>query len=132
MQSNVDSGLGSIVARREAVDIVEDVVHHEGVLKLAQVYLLQEGGNALYRLSQIGWHAGFAITCNALIFNLYLYVGRGGAGVGGYGEGVGQLQLVREESECHLSAFALAVDVHFLGCYTCQACHGVGVADGEC
>ena len=82
MQGDINSRLGGRIALVHAVDIGQNLLHLEGVVKLANHlgYAVQEGHDTLYRtqfLLQIGRHRGLAIAHNAVVFQLHLHIGSG-------------------------------------------------------
>ena len=101
VERDVNGGFSRTVARRQAVQILEDVVQAERIVELREVHLLQEGGHGVHALAQIGRHGCFSITCKSLIRNLHLHVRRGVAAIGGDGERMLELKFVGVETKLH-------------------------------
>ena len=99
VEGDVDGSLGGTVVGRDALHVLVDVLDAEGVGELAQVELRQELGHRCHRFSQVGWHRRFAVSGDAVVFDLNLHAGRGGALRPCQVEGMAQLELVGAEAQ---------------------------------
>ena len=124
MQSDVNGRFRCGVARREAIYIGKDVIDAERVGELAQVHLLQESADALDGLAQVGRHGGLSVAGEAVVFNLYLNVRRGGAGIGGHGKDVAQLKFVGFPAEFHAGTAGGIDVIRLRGIAAAHTCAG--------
>ena len=109
MQGNVYSSLTRCIPLVHAVYGSQNLVHPEGVVELSQQCgsSPQEVHHALCGAQfsrQIGWHAGFTVTCETIIVNAYLYVGCAAPRIRSNRKDVAQLQLVWFKRELQSAA----------------------------
>ena len=97
VQGDVDGSLRGAVARGETVDVREDILEAERVLELLEIHPLEEGGDGVHALAEVGRHRRFAVAGVAFEVDFHLHAWGRVPAVGGDGEGVLELELVGVE-----------------------------------
>ena len=97
VQGNVDGSLCGAIAQGEAVDVREDVLEPERVLELLEIHLLEESGDGVHALAEVGRHRRFAVSGVAFKVDFHLHARGRVPAVGGDGEGVLELEFVGVE-----------------------------------
>ena len=105
MQGNVYRGFGGGVLRGHVVNVIEYVVNSEWVSELCEVEAAEEFGDAFNAFAEVGGHGSFAVACYAVVFYLYLHVGRYCSARLGEVEGVAQFEFVGKEREFQSCGF---------------------------
>ena len=88
MEGNIHTGFGGTVALFHPIHIGQDIVQHKRVLELSQVHLIQETDHRLLGFPQVGWHGGFPVTGQTLVFDPAEHHRGGVPGVSGHGKGM--------------------------------------------
>src|SRR5690606_6970203 len=106
MQGDSHRRFGCRVFRCQLVNIRQDICGMEWGFESRKVYPVQKLQYGFMRFAQVGWHRGFAIANNPIIFQFGEDYGRGAARARGDSEDVAELEGIGAVPEGKSSAIA--------------------------